>query len=87
VKGVGRLMMIAIEWEGGRNQTLRLEFAVNMAVIRSRSSSLTVSASYVSCSVPRLPIARLAAAHAKLKEKEKKPLESYGPDSTFSVFF
>jgi hypothetical protein len=41
----------------------------------------------VSCSVPRLPIARLAAAHAKLKEKEKKPPEKYDPDTSFSLFF
>jgi pyruvate,orthophosphate dikinase len=47
----------------------------------------SIGLSYVSCSVPRLPIARLAAAHAKLKEKEKKPFESYGPDSAFSLFF
>jgi hypothetical protein len=37
--------------------------------------------------VPRLPIARLAAAHAKLKEKDKKPSEKYDPDTSFSIFF
>ena len=29
-----------------------------------------INMSYVSCSPPRVPIARLAAAHAKLKEKD-----------------
>jgi pyruvate,orthophosphate dikinase len=29
-----------------------------------------IKMSYVSCSPPRVPIARLAAAHAKLKEAE-----------------
>ena len=28
---------------------------------------------YVSCSAPRVPIARLAAAHAKLREKDVPP--------------
>jgi hypothetical protein len=41
----------------------------------------------VSCSVFRLPVARLAAAHAKLKEKDKKPPEKYDPDDAFSIFF
>jgi pyruvate,orthophosphate dikinase len=31
-----------------------------------------VGMDYVSCSPYRIPIARLAAAHAALKEKEKK---------------
>lgn len=71
VKGVGRLMMITIEWarktrpgmkigicgeQGGDPDAIRFCHHINM--------------SYVSCSPPRVPIARLAAAQAKLKEAE-----------------
>ncbi len=71
IKGVGRLMMITIEWarktrpdmkigicgeQGGHPDAIRFCHHINMT--------------YVSCSPPRVPIARLAAAHAKLKEKE-----------------
>jgi pyruvate, orthophosphate dikinase len=71
IKGVGRLMMITIEWarktrksmkvgicgeQGGHPEAIRFCHYINMT--------------YVSCSPPRVPIARLAAAHAKLREKE-----------------
>ncbi|UCB48454.1 MAG: pyruvate, phosphate dikinase [Deltaproteobacteria bacterium] len=71
IKGVGRLMMITIEWarktrpdmkigicgeQGGHPDAIRFCHHINL--------------SYVSCSPPRVPIARLAAAHAKLKEAE-----------------
>jgi pyruvate,orthophosphate dikinase len=71
IKGVGRLMMITIEWarktrpdmkfgicgeHGGHPDAIRFCHHIDM--------------NYVSCSPPRVPIARLAAAHAKLKEKE-----------------
>ena len=71
IKGVGRLMMITIEWarktrkgmkvgicgeQGGHPDAIRFCHHIDMT--------------YVSCSPPRVPIARLAAAHAKLKEKE-----------------
>ena len=88
VKGVGRLMMIAIEW--GRRTKPDLKIGIcgeHGGHPESVEFAHGIGLSYVSCSVPRLPIARLAAAHAKLKEKEKKPFESYGPDSTFSTFF
>ena len=66
-----RLMMITMEWarktrpdlkvgicgeQGGHPESIRFCHHIKM--------------SYVSCSPPRVPIARLAAAHAKLKEKE-----------------
>ncbi len=69
IKGVGRLMMITVEWarktrpdmkigicgeHGGHPDAIRLCHHIHL--------------SYVSCSPPRVPIARLAAAHAKLKE-------------------
>jgi pyruvate,orthophosphate dikinase len=69
IKGVGRLMMITMEWarktrpdmkvgicgeQGGHPDAIRFCHHINLT--------------YVSCSPPRVPIARLAAAHAKLKE-------------------
>jgi len=71
IKGVGRLMMITMEWarktrkgmkvgicgeQGGHPDAIRFCHYIDMT--------------YVSCSPPRVPIARLAAAHAKLKENE-----------------
>jgi pyruvate,orthophosphate dikinase len=71
IKGVGRLMMITTEWarktrpdieigicgeQGGHPDAIRFCHYIQM--------------SYVSCSPLRVPIARLAAAHAKLKEKD-----------------
>ena len=71
IKGVGRLMMITIEWarktrpdikigicgeQGGHPDAIRFCHHIKMT--------------YVSCSPPRVPIARLAAAHTKIKEKE-----------------
>ena len=88
VKGVGRLMMIAIEW--GRRTKPGLKIGIcgeHGGHPESVEFSHSIGLSYVSCSVPRLPIARLAAAHAKLKEKDKKPPEKYDPDTTFSIFF
>jgi len=88
VKGVGRLMMIAIEW--GRRTKPDLKIGIcgeHGGHPESVEFCHSIGLSYVSCSVPRLPIARLAAAHAKLKEKEKKPPEKYDPDQTFSIFF
>ena len=88
VKGVGRLMMIAIEW--GRRTKPGLKIGIcgeHGGHPESVEFSHSIGLSYVSCSVPRLPIARLAAAHAKLKEKDKKPPEKYDPDTSFSIFF
>ncbi|RLC24187.1 MAG: pyruvate, phosphate dikinase, partial [Deltaproteobacteria bacterium] len=71
IKGVGRLMMITVEWarktregmemgicgeQGGHPDAIRFCHHIKM--------------SYVSCSPPRVPIARLAAAHAKIREAE-----------------
>jgi pyruvate, orthophosphate dikinase len=71
IKGVGRLMRITMEWarktrpdlkvgicgeQGGHPESIRFCHHIDMT--------------YVSCSPPRVPIARLAAAHAKLKEKD-----------------
>jgi pyruvate, orthophosphate dikinase len=71
VKGVGRLIGIAVDWgrksradlivgicgeQGGHPETIRFCHHVGL--------------NYVSCSAPRVPIARLAAAHAKLLETD-----------------
>jgi pyruvate,orthophosphate dikinase len=88
VKGVGRLMMITIEW--GRKTKPDLKIGIcgeHGGHPESVEFCHTLGLSYVSCSVPRIPIARLAAAYAKLKEKEIKISEEYDPDYDFSVFF
>jgi pyruvate,orthophosphate dikinase len=70
IKGVGRLMMMTVTWarktrpdmkvgicgeQGGHPEAIRFCHHINL--------------SYVSCSPPRVPIARLAAAQAKLTEE------------------
>ena len=71
VKGVGELMKLAIE--KGRSQRLELKVGIcgehggDPTSIRFCHHA---GLNYVSCSGPRVPIARLAAAHAKLREKE-----------------
>ncbi|CAK0779678.1 Pyruvate, phosphate dikinase [Gammaproteobacteria bacterium] len=73
VNGVGRLMKLAVEWGRSTNPALKVgicgEQGGHPASIRFCQY---VGLNYVSCSGPRVPIARLAAAHAKLKEKEYK---------------
>jgi pyruvate,orthophosphate dikinase len=88
VKGVGRLMMITIEW--GRKTKPDLKIGIcgeHGGHPESVQFCHSIGISYVSCSVPRLPIARLSAAHAKLKERERKPPETYDPDDVLSIFF
>ena len=70
IKGVGQLMKLAVEWgrqtrpdmkvgicgeHGGHPDSIRFCHAIGL--------------SYVSCSGPRVPIARLAAAHAALADE------------------
>ena len=68
-QGVGRLMKLAIE--GGRATRPGLKIGIcgehggHPASIRFCHQ---IGLNYVSCSAPRVPIARLAAAHAKLSE-------------------
>ena len=69
VNGVGQLMEMSVEWgrrtrgglkvgicgeQGGHPESIRFCHHIDL--------------DYVSCSAPRVPIARLAAAHAKLLE-------------------
>lgn len=68
VKGVGRLMTIAVEW--GRKTKPDLKIGIcgeHGGHPESVEFCHDIGLSYVSCSVPRLPIARLAAAHARIK--------------------
>jgi pyruvate,orthophosphate dikinase len=71
VKGVGRLMEITIDWGRKTNPDLKVgicgEQGGHPASIHFCNH---VGLSYVSCSAPRVPIARLAAAQAKLTEKD-----------------
>jgi len=75
VKGVGQLMKMAVEAghqtqpnihigicgeQGGHPESIRFCHHIKL--------------DYVSCSAPRIPVARLAAAHAKLLEDEYHPV-------------
>jgi pyruvate,orthophosphate dikinase len=67
VKGVGRLMQLAVGWGRGKRVGLKVgicgEHGGHPASIRFCHET---GLDYVSCSGPRVPIARLAAAHAHI---------------------
>jgi pyruvate,orthophosphate dikinase len=67
VKGVGRLMALAVDWGRTSRPGLKVgicgEHGGHPASIRFCDS---IGLDYVSCSAPRVPIARLAAAHAAI---------------------
>ncbi|MEM3738203.1 MAG: putative PEP-binding protein, partial [Thermoplasmata archaeon] len=70
VKGVGRLMMITIEW--GRKTRPDLKVGIcgeHGGEPRSIEFCHSIGVDYVSCSPYRIPIARVAAAQAAIKEK------------------
>jgi pyruvate, orthophosphate dikinase len=71
IKGVGRLMMITVEWARRTRPNIKVgicgEHGGHPDAIRFCHH---IKLSYVSCSPLRVPIARLAAAHAKLKQTE-----------------
>ncbi|MBW1680359.1 MAG: pyruvate, phosphate dikinase [Deltaproteobacteria bacterium] len=71
IKGVGRLMLITIEWARKTRPDMKVGICGEQgghpdAIMFCHH----INIDYVSCSPPRVPIARLAAAQAKLKEKE-----------------
>jgi pyruvate, orthophosphate dikinase len=76
IKGVGQLMKMAVE--SGRKTRPELKVGIcgehggDPASIHFCHS---IAINYVSCSGPRVPIARLAAAQAKLLEKSYKGLD------------
>ena len=67
IKGVGKLMKLAIQWGREKRPDLSVgicgEHGGHPASIKFCHEA---GLNYVSCSAPRVPIARLAAAHAKL---------------------
>jgi pyruvate,orthophosphate dikinase len=71
-KGVGRLMELAVTW--GREARKGIKVGIcgeHGGHPKSISFCHQIGLDYVSCSAPRVPIARLAAAHASLLEKQK----------------
>jgi pyruvate,orthophosphate dikinase len=69
VKGVGRLISITIQW--ARKSRPDLEIGIcgeHGGNPRSIEFCHNVGMNYVSCSPMRVPVARMAAAHARLKE-------------------
>jgi pyruvate,orthophosphate dikinase len=77
VKGVGKLMELAIGWGRETRPDMKVgicgEHGGHPASIRFCHS---IGLSYVSCSGPRVPIARLAAAHAALLEDAGAGMQS-----------
>ncbi|MCC6669943.1 MAG: pyruvate, phosphate dikinase [Planctomycetes bacterium] len=71
VKGVGRLMQMAVQW--GRQGRPELKIGI-CGEHGGHADSIRLChflrLDYVSCSAPRVPIARLAAAQAKLREAQ-----------------
>ena len=71
IKGVGRLMETTVEWGRKTNPDLKVGICGEQG---GHPESIRfchyAGLNYVSCSAPRVPIARLAAAQAKLTEKE-----------------
>jgi pyruvate,orthophosphate dikinase len=69
IKGVGRLMQLAVDWgrktRAGMKMGICGEHGGHPDSIRFCHS---IGLSYVSCSGPRVPVARLAAAHAALAD-------------------
>jgi len=70
VKGVGKLMELAIEWGRKTRPDMRIGICgEHGGHPESIKFFHRVGLTYVSCSGPRIPSARLAAAHAAMKEK------------------
>ena len=74
-RGVGQLMKLTVEWGRKTNPNLKIgicgEQGGNPESIRLCHH---LGLNYVSCSAPRVPVARLAAAHAKLGESKYSAL-------------
>lgn len=88
IKGVGRLMKITIEWGKKSNSNLKIgicgEHGGNP---RSIEFFQALGLTYVSCSPYRIPIARLVAAQARLREKKLSQDELNDEDYPFNIFF
>ena len=71
IRGVGKLMKVTVEW--GRKSRPDLKIGIcgeQGGHPESIKFCHHIGLNYVSCSAPRVPIARLAAAHAKLEEEK-----------------
>ncbi len=69
IKGLGKLMGLAIEWGRGTRKDLTVGICgEHGGHPKSIHFCHRLGLDYVSCSAPRVPIARLAAAHAVLLE-------------------
>ncbi|MBK8979891.1 MAG: pyruvate, phosphate dikinase [Planctomycetes bacterium] len=71
VKGVGRLMKLAVEW--AREERPGMSIGIcgeHGGQPDSARFCQHIGLDYVSCSAPRVPIARLAVAQAKLREAD-----------------
>ena len=80
VKGVGRLMKITMEW--GRRTRPDLKIGIcgeHGGQPRSIEFCHHIGLDYVSCSGYRVPVARLAAAQARIKEEARKSLGQLDP--------
>jgi pyruvate,orthophosphate dikinase len=87
IQGVGRLMKLAIQ--SGRSVDPELKVGIcgeHGGHPRSIEFCYTQGLDYVSCSAFRVPIARLAAAQAKLREERRSKEELEHPDYPFNVF-
>ncbi|MES9826634.1 MAG: pyruvate, phosphate dikinase [Candidatus Thiodiazotropha sp.] len=69
-KGVGKLMQLAVDWGRQKNKSLSVGICGEHG---GHPSSIAfchrAGLNYVSCSAPRVPVARLAAAHASLQQQ------------------
>jgi pyruvate,orthophosphate dikinase len=86
IHGVGRLMKLAVE--SGRAVKPELKVGIcgeHGGHPRSIEFCYTQGLDYVSCSAFRVPIARLAAAQAKLREERRSRDELEHPDYPFNV--
>ena len=86
VQGVGRLMKLAVQ--SGRNVQPDLKVGIcgeHGGHPRSIHFCYAVELDYVSCSAFRVPIARLAAAQAKLTEDRRSREELADPEYPFNV--
>ena len=70
VKGVGKIMELAVEWGRDTREDMKMGICGEHG---GHPGSIAfchkIGLSYVSCSGPRVPIARLSAAHASLADK------------------
>jgi pyruvate,orthophosphate dikinase len=75
IKGVGKLMKVAVEWGRKTNPELKIGICGEHG---GQPDSIKfchdLGLTYVSCSSPRVPVARLAAAHAMLGKAKNTSL-------------